>query len=238
MKIIRIVIVLFLLQTAAFAFNVPERLEYDLNWIGINAGTAVLSINKFKNNYMIESRAQSNRFVSAFYKVDDKITCIVDNSNDEFGPSLHYRTKIREGRHKRDKEIVFDPDTGKATYINHRKNRRRVLEIWKNSFDPLSAFYSVRKKDLRVGETVTVNIFDSKKMWSVKVEILRKEKVKVPAGVFNAIVIKPIMMSEGIFKRKGDVFIWITDDEKKIPVKVKSEVTIGHIAAELTGGVF
>lgn len=225
-----------LMNMPAYAFDVPERLEYDLSWIGINAGRAVLSIENRANTFVIESRAESNRFISSFYKVDDRITCVVDRHNDEFGYALNYRVRIREGRHRRDKEVTFDHNAQKAFYVDHRKNEKKEYKIEGNSYDPLSAFYSVRRKDLQQGETVTVKVFDSKKMWNVPVEILRKEKVRVPAGAFDTIVIKPDLTSEGIFQRKGDIFIWLTDDEKKVPVKVTLEVLIGHVAAELTGG--
>ncbi len=230
--------VLFIVPGHAHSFNVPERLEYDLKWIGIPGGTAVLSIKKSDDKFIIKSRALSNSFVSAFYKVDDRIKCIVDGANGDYGHSINYHIKLREGRHRRNKEVIFNQKEKKVVYIDHRKGKRREYEISANAYDPLSGFFSVRKKDLVVGKNVTVKIFDSKKMWDVKVDVLRREKVEVDAGTFDAIVVRPNMKSEGVFNRKGDIFIWLTDDERKVPVKVALEALVGYVTAELTGGVY
>ncbi len=233
-----VLFVLFMGPGHAHSFNVPERLEYDLKWIGIPGGTAVLSVENSENKYIIRSRALSNSFVSAFYKVDDRITCIVDGSNHEYGYSINYRFKLREGRHRRNKEVIFNQKEKKAIYIDHKKGKRREYEIPANVYDPLSGFFSVRNKDLIVGKSVNVKIFDSKKMWDVKVDVLKKEKVEVEAGTFDTIVIRPNMKSEGVFNRKGEILIWLTDDERRVPVKVALEALVGHVTAELTGGVY
>lgn len=239
MKIIRAGIIYFLLPAvSSFAFTTPERLEYNLKWVGIHAGTALLGIDTSGETYVITSRALSAKYISLFYKVDDRVECIIDGRGGEFGYSLNYRLTIREGRHRRDKEVIFDHALNKAVYVDRLKDRRREYEISGNTYDPLSGFYAIRRRNLQVGKTVKVSIFDSKKSWDVEVEVLRKEKVEVPAGVFNAIVIKPKLKSEGIFRRKGDIFIWLTDNKKKVPVKLRTEAPIGYITAELTGGEF
>jgi hypothetical protein len=87
-----------------------------------------------------------------------------------------------------------------------------------------------------VGNSVFVAVFDNKKVWDIEVQVLRKERVQVPAGQFQTIVIKPLMKSDGIFYRKGDIFIWLTDDEKRIPVMLKTKVKVGSITARLVGG--
>ncbi|MDP2277331.1 MAG: DUF3108 domain-containing protein, partial [Nitrospirota bacterium] len=98
------------------------------------------------------------------------------------------------------------------------------------------SFYYLRTLKLVVGEPVYVAMFDSKKVWNVEVQVLRKEKVTLPTGTVDTILIKPLMKSEGIFYKKGDIYIWLTDDEKRIPVKLQTKVAIGSINALLVGG--
>jgi len=62
--------------------------------------------------------------------------------------------------------------------------------------------------------------------------------VETPAGKFRTIVIKPNMKSEGIFDRKGDIYIYLTDDKRHIPVLIRTKVAVGYIEAELVGGDF
>jgi len=152
------------------------------------------------------------------------------------GKPVNYRLKIREGRHRKDKEVIFDLSNSKATYINHLENEKKEFDVPAFVFDPISSFYYLRTLRLVVGESVYVTIFDSKKVWNVEVQVLRREKVTLPIGTFDTIVIKPLMKSEGIFYRKGDIYIWLTDDIKHIPVKLQTKVAVGHITATLIQG--
>ncbi len=134
--------------------------------------------------------------------------------------------------------MIFDHAALKATYIDHLENERKEIEVPSFILDPLSSFYFLRTQNLEVGKSLYVTIFDSKKVWNVEVQVLRKEKVEVPAGEFHTIVVKPLMQSEGIFYRKGEIHIWLTDDERRIPVMLKTKIKIGSVNAMLTGGKY
>jgi hypothetical protein len=287
------IIALVALQVgASHAYSIPERLEFDLTWIGIKAGTAVLEVRKEgEDGLKIVSTASSDDWVSVFYKVRDRVESFLKGNKGgapaSAGPAyrqggttepeegvydplrngvhdpekgvydpggsgvrdpvesgvrdpmpVNYRIKVREGKHRRDKEVVFDREGGKALYINHLKPEKKEFDVPEEIFDPLSAFYRVRNMELEVGRSVYVPVFDSKKVWNVEVKVLGRERVKVPAGTFDTIKIKPVMESEGIFARKGEIYIWVTDDERKVPVKLNSEVAVGSINAVLVGGSF
>ncbi|MEK6545277.1 MAG: DUF3108 domain-containing protein, partial [Nitrospinota bacterium] len=72
-----------------------------------------------------------------------------------------------------------------------------------------------------------------KKNWQVEVNVLKKEKIKIYSGEVDTILVKPLLKFEGIFQRKGDLYIWLTDDEKKIPVQVKTSIIIGSIQSKI-----
>lgn len=219
------------------SFNIPEKFEYDLTWTGIKAGTATLEITRTGNNVKIVSTAQSAKWVSVFYTVDDRAESILAKKSSVMfvGEPVNYRLRIREGRHRRDKEVIFNPGN-KVTYIDHINNEKHSFDVPSLIFDPLSSFYYLRTLKLVVGEPVYVTMFDSKKVWNVEVQVLRKEKVTLSTGTLDTILIKPLMKSEGIFYKKGDIYIWLTDDEKRIPVKLQTKVAIGSINALLAGG--
>lgn len=227
-----------LLPSYAVSFNVPEKFIYDLSWTSIKAGTASLELINDGDNIKIISTAQSARWVSIFYTVDDRVesTLIKSSSQPFVEQPVNYRLKIREGRHRRDKEVIFNLNNSTATYIDHLKNERKNFDVPDFVFDPLAGFYYLRSLRLVVGESVYVTIFDSKKVWDVEVQVLRREKVSLPIGTFDTIVIKPLMKSEGIFYRKGDIFIWLTNDVKHIPVKLQTKVAVGHVTATLVKG--
>ncbi len=226
-----------------FTVSASESLRYDLTWMGIKAGKAQLEFIEEGDSLKIVSRAESAKWLSVFYKVDDRVESVVLKKNYPAKGGNHwvadrYRLKIREGRHRRDKEVIFDPANGTVLYINHLENKKETYHVPENTFDPLSGFFLLRKRHLEVNRPVHITIFDSNKVWDVRVDILRKEEVETPVGKFRTIVVKPNMKSEGIFDRKGDIYIYLTDDKRHIPVLIKTKVAVGYIEAELVGGEF
>ncbi len=223
----------------ADSFRIPEKFVYDLTWTGIKAGTATLGITKEGEKYKIVSTARSADWVSVFYTVEDIAeSLIAKTGTKEWATPLNYRLKTREGKHRKNKEVIFNVNQKKATYIDHLTNEKKDYEIPEYIYDPVSSFYYVRTLPLTIGESVYVKIFDSKKVWDVEVKVLKKEKLILPAGTFDTILIKPLLKSEGIFSRKGDIFIWITDDTKRLPVKMQTQVAVGSIVATLTDGYY
>ncbi len=230
------------LPASVSAFSVPEKLIFDLTWTGVKAGTAVLEIVDEKETLRVVSTATSAPWVSVFYRVDDRVEAVLSKgmSGIFIGQPRNYRLRIREGRHRKDKEIVFDHAKQKVFFIDHlgKDSSRKEYAVPDNVFDPLSVLYYVRTLQLEVGKSVFVDIFDSKKLWNVEVQVLKKEKISTVLGEADTIVIKPLLKSEGIFNRKGEVLIWLTDDQKRIPVRMQSKVAVGAITATLTGGKY
>lgn len=227
-----------LFSSEAISFKVPEMLKYDLTWTGIKAGEATLEISDNGQGIGIVSIARSAKWVSFFYTVEDRVESRLANNPRIIGHPVNYLLKLREGKHRKNKEVIFDFKNLKAIYIDYIDKERKEFEIPPAIFDPLSSFYHLRTLNLEVGKSVYVTVFDSKKVWDVEVQVLRKERIVVPAGTFNTIVVKPLLKSEGIFFRKGDVFIWLTDDERRIPVMLKSKIKIGVVNANLVGGSY
>ncbi len=219
---------------------VPEKLIYDIQWSGITAGNAYLEINNSAGGITITSRAESADFISMFYRVEDIAQSALYPGAS--GYPKDYKISLKEGRHRRERETYFENKQGgkpqKVTFQNKIDNETLVFNLEKQAFDPLSAFYEIRKRPLQVGRSEYLDIFDNKKLYNVEVQVLKKERIIVPAGEFNTIVIKPMLQSEGIFMRKGEIFIWLTDDDRKVPVMVRSKIKIGSIIVKLTEGKY
>ncbi len=240
-SLVACVICLMLFSPAiSSAFSVPEKLIFDLTWTGVKAGTAVLEVLNEKDTLKVISTANSAQWVSVFYTVDDRVEAVLAKGKSQIfmGQSQSFRLKIREGKHRRDKEIVFDHTKHTATFIDHIDKDKKEYPVHENVFDPLSVLYYLRTMKLEVGKPAYVDIFDSKKLWNVEVQVLRKEKISTILGDVETIVVKPLMKSEGIFNRKGEMLIWLTDDLKRIPVKMQTKVAVGAITATLVGGTY
>ena len=116
------------------------------------------------------------------------------------------------------------------------KKSENTQKITNKTYDTLSSFYYYRSVSLQVGTSSFIDIFDGKKLWNTEVQVLRREEIVTPLGKFRTVVIKPLLKSNGIFARTGDIFIWLTDDERRIPVLMKSKVKVGNITATVGGG--
>lgn len=206
-----------------------ENLSYDIYWLGIYVGNAVIEAVNDQGTLRITSRINSTPFISTFYTVEDYAESLIRD-----GRSIHFRIKQREGRYKSDKETIFDVSNKKVIYFDYLKNKKKEYDIDSVIWDVISGFYYLRTLPLVIGKVIYIDIFDSNKLLKAEVSVLRKEKVKVSGiGEVATVVVKPDLKSEGLFHRKGDIFIWFTDDEKRIPVKVETKVPIGKVVAEL-----
>ncbi|MEA5113553.1 MAG: DUF3108 domain-containing protein [Geobacteraceae bacterium] len=229
----------FVSASPAAAISIPEKLVYDLTWTGIKAGTAIQEVNQVGNEIHIVSTARSADWISTFFPVEDRIESVLTGAKPPgIGLPRSYRMKIREGSHRRDREILFDQARKTSQYRDHLNGEKVEIDLPGSTFDTLSSFYFVRTLKLEVGKPVFLTILDNKKVWRVEVQVLRKEKLKTRLGNFDTIVIKPLLKSEGIMDKRGDMYIWLTDDHRLLPVKMKTKVKVGSITATLVGGVF
>jgi hypothetical protein len=229
------IVALVILVAAGFcygaAFNAGEKLVFSVSWSDIvKAGTATLSVPGVKvfnghKVYHIVSTASSGPQVSAFFYTRDRIDIYLDAANYTIWKSEKH---LVEGTYKNDEVIYFNPPERTAT------RGVTTMRTLANPRDALGGFYYVRTLDLPVGSEVTVNYADGKISKPIVVKVLRKEQVTVPAGTFDTIVVEPVLEeTEGIFKQEGRIWIWVTDDENKIPVILKSKIAIGNIEVKL-----
>jgi hypothetical protein len=211
-------------------FGPGESLRFSIEYGLVKAGSAWLEVEPMmtyrdRSCYHLVSRAESNEFMSKIYKVRDRIDSLVDA---EGLYTMRYRKRIREGNYERDYDIAYDPAGGKARYADGM-----AFEMRPWSKDALAAFYYVRHQPLEVGKDIVIAHHSDRRSTDILVKVHRKERVKVPAGEFDCVVIEPVMESEGLFKASGRLQIWVTDDARRIPVLMKSKIPVGTIDAVL-----
>lgn len=219
-------------KTARTPMAFRERLNFDIYWIGIYVGKASLEAIIRDHSVTITSEAHSASFISNFYKVEDYSESRIEN-----GRPVSFKIRQREGRYRSNKETAFDAQNNRVTYFDHLKGIRNehdltVPGVW----DVVSGFYHLRTLPLEVGGQLSIDVFDSNKFLSVEVSVLGRERVEMPGkGEVDAIIVKPVLKSEGLFQKKGDILIWLTDDGSRIPVKIETEVPVGKVVAQLKG---
>lgn len=237
MKLVATLLLLLRFVSPAFADpKIPEKLVYSLSWTGIPVGGATQEIVDEGGVRRILSNARSNDWLSAFFPVDDRTESVLDKSGEFPGRSKSFRMLFKEGGRVRDREISFDHSAGKAHFFDRKSGERLDVPLESETFDIYSSFYYVRYQRLEPGKSFYINVLDGKKLHRIEIRVLRRERVRVPAGEFNTIVVEPMVKSEGVFEGKRGVYIWLTDDSRRIPVKAQTRVTVGSVTAVLTGG--
>jgi hypothetical protein len=219
------------------AGRVPERLVYDLSWMGIPVGTATQEITEQQTTRRITSMARSNAWLSSFYPVEDATESILAKSGAPFpGESRSFRMVFREGSRTRDRQIYFAPAQKHAVYHDRISGETVTVPIAGQLFDMYAGFFYVRGLKLEPGSSFAIQVLDGKRQQSLEVKVLGRELVQTPAGTFSTIVIEPQVVPEGIFENKYGVTLWLTDDEQRIPVKARTRVRVGSVTAVLVGG--
>jgi hypothetical protein len=231
---------LTVMPRCASAFPIPERLEFEISYTGITAGRAVQEVTLEGNEVRIVSTAKSADWLKVFFPVDDRIESVLISGAPPFyiGVPRLYRERIREGWTRFQKDAVFDRQKLEVNTKDLLKNSETTKSITKQTYDSLSSFFYFRSIPLQVGASYYIDIFDCKKLWNTEVQVLRREVIETPLGRFSTVVIKPLLSSEGIFARTGDMYIWLTDDDRRIPVRMKSKVRVGSITVTLVGGTY
>ncbi len=219
------------------ALQPGETLVYDITWSNIvTAGTATTEIKEGtlpdgKKVLMFIVTTHSAGLVDAFYRVDDRLQSVFDPG---IMQSLTFTLNENHGKRKRHRELVFDHV--KNTVISTlNEDPPETFAIPDHTQDALSSLYYLRTRDdFIVGKPIIIQVHDSGKNWSVEVHTLGRERVKTPAGDFATIKVRTFPKYEGVFMNKGEIFIWLTDDSRKVPVLMKSTIAIGSIVSTLT----
>ncbi|MBD3178586.1 MAG: DUF3108 domain-containing protein [Candidatus Latescibacteria bacterium] len=210
-------------------FGVGEKLIYAIQYGLIYAGDATLEIRNIAvldsvKSYHVVSLARTNRAFDLIYKVRDHHESFIDYDNLY---SIRFEKHLREGSFRRDEVVTFDQKRHLAIYQD------KEVGIPPMTQDFLSALYYVRTVDLVKGEAVYLANHTGGKNYPIYVKVTGYDTVEVPAGEFDCIVIEPVLKTSSIFKHEGKLTIWLTDDNVKMPVLLRSKVVVGSFEARL-----
>lgn len=228
-------------------FKVGETLTYEINFSKLifsgTIGELKLWVSKPTEPQqadLIELKAEAiskGLFPKLFgIKVRDRFHSIV--STNDLG--LHTSTKqIEEGATRREQKAVFNREAGRVTYIDRDLSKSageaKVKEASSPSWiqDILSATYFVRTQRLNQGDVIQVPISDGGQVYNIEVVVGRREEVKVNSIKFKAIILDAKVFDGRYVKRSGQMFIWVTDDEKRTPVRAKIKTSGATVTIDL-----
>lgn len=218
------------------AVQAGERLIYELSWLNILAGTAVLEVAEGGNArapLKLRMRAQSSPKVTRFYPVDNRVESLV---NPDTFLSERMTFHRREGKRKNDFDYTFHHDQGTVTAV--KDGASETLPIPPHTFDAISCLYYVRSlPQFTPGSKESLNVHHDKKNYKLEVRVEGMETIKGSWGKAETIRLLVIMPFQGIFLNQGNIRVWLTNDGRRIPLRMKARVIIGSIVADLVSGL-
>ena len=226
-------------QEKALPFEPGERLNYDVTWSIFAAGTVSATLRsegqESKDNYTVTTTAQSQGFVSLLFEVQNEFRSFF---NPQTLCSERISKKISEGRRHKETEIVFDSKRRQA--ILEERDLTKPSEPLKHAEneipncveDVVTAFYYLRRQDFQIGKPLHLPVNDGSKTYDVTLDVQAREGIQTPLGNRSAIRVEPKVFS-GLFKRKGRMLVWFSDDDQHLPLRIKFMIAVGPITATL-----
>jgi len=205
--------------------RVGEVLTYSAKIKHIPAGTQTLKITRLttlngKDVYHLKAKSQTEGLFSWIYKFEDSSESYVTKS--DFHP-IRFAKNIKDRSYRANVRVDFDSDSGKIRYSQNNKVRE-LTDAPVGIQDELSILYLIRVKKLKVGNTYTFPALIGKRIYDdLQIEVFRREKLKTAIGKLDTIVLRS----------SHDYTIWLTNDNRKIPVKIEAETKIGKLVGVL-----
>jgi len=223
------------------AFKPGEWLKFRIHYGWINASYATLQVTNSKVDdktvYHVVGKGRTTGLARAFFKVDDRYESYFDK--EDYRPYKFVR-KIDEGGYTKDIEINFDYENDEAI-LNDKKNKKKYNFTIRDSIqDLISAFYYVRDNyefdDLVKGEDIKLNmLYDDDGVFQFKLKYLGKEILKTKFGKVECLKFRPYVQSGRVFKEQESLSLWVSNDLNKIPIRIKADIAVGSIKADLEG---
>jgi hypothetical protein len=228
-------------QPKFYPFEGGEKEVYRASWNGmISVATAEIHVTPMvadgKKVYQVRVEAKTSKVLDLIWKMRDTINSTFDAK--ALSPS-HFKFSQRENSRIIDTEARYNGAT-KRWVVNRRQvgKKTRIYEFdSQNTLDPITAVYLARSVEFKVGDRLYFNIFGGRYRYLLELAVERKEPVEMDSGkVVEAYKIIPRIQNitkKGYAGRLNDAAVWITADERRLPVKLQSKILFGSVYLEL-----
>jgi hypothetical protein len=212
---------------AAVPFGVGERADYSVKYGPFSVGSGMMEVAPMDTIRGIEAWHTMFRVRGGVpgFRVDDRLESWMDVRT---LASLRHRQELNEGRRERERKFEIYPDSG--VYVEDNKEPQPTVTF---PLDDGSFLYFIRTVPLEVGKEYSFDRYFRPDRNPVRIQVLRRDTIRVPAGTFATVVVRPIIKSRGIFSENGRAEVWLTDDDKRLMVQMKSHLKFGSLSLYL-----
>ena len=228
-------------QPKFYPFEQGEKAVYKASWNGmISVATAEIyttpTVVDGRKVYQVRVEAKTSRLLDFIWKMRDTITSTFDAA--ALSP-LHFFFRQRENSKVIDTEAKLDKATKRWAVNRQEKGKKRKTYEFKsqNTLDPITATYLARSIDFKVGDRLYFNVFGGRSRYVLELLVEAREPVELESGkVVDAFRIVPRIQNitkSGYAGRLRDATVWISADERRIPVRLSSKVFVGTVNLEI-----
>lgn len=222
------------------AFDVGEWFKFRMHYGIVNAGYATLEVQEgVKNNKKVFhaiGKGWTTGMTKFFFKVDDTYESYFDK---ETGNPYQYVRKIDEGGYTKNQEGFFDNSKHTVLVKDYKNKSEKTIIVPANTQDILSTFYYLRNHptidQLKIGESISIDMFFDDETTKFKLKYIGKEDIKTKFGTIPCMVFRPYVQAGRVFKEQESLTVWISDDDNKMPIRIKASLAVGSLKADLDG---
>ena len=225
------------------AFQKGEWFKFEMSYSGFfKAGNATLSLNEKKLDgksvYHVVGKGWTTGAIKWMFKVKDRFESYFDKDT---GVPYKFIRKIDEGGHTKDIEIKFDHEN-KVAEVNNKKHKKvTTITTEQDVQDMVSMYYYLRNTidiaSLKQGDEIETNMFFDEDNYGFKLKYLGKETIKVDINgskvKVKTVMFRPYVMAGRVFKEEESLTLWVSADKNKIPLKIKADLAVGSLRADL-----
>jgi hypothetical protein len=240
----KIILLILILTTLSFdsaredAFDTGEYFKFRIHYGIVNAGYATLEVKDATINNKKVFHAVGKGFTTGmskfFFKVEDLYESYFDKQT---GSPYRYVRKINEGGYTKDQEGFFNQNENRILVKDYKRKTEKTIVITDNVQDIISSFYFLRNHPnidkLKSGESITIDMFFDDEITKFKLKYVGRQDITTKFGTVSTMMFKPLVQTGRVFKEKESVTLWITDDYNKVPIRIKADLAVGSLKADL-----
>jgi hypothetical protein len=215
-----------------------EFFKFRIHYGVVTAGYATLEVKEAVRNNKKVYHAVGNGYTTGmtkfFFNVEDNYQSFFDKTT---GKPYQYVRKIDEGGYTKNQEGFFNQDKNSILVKDYKNKTERTFTTPENVQDIVSTFYYLRNHPnvdkLKVGESILVDMFFDDETFKFKLKYIGNEDIETKFGTVKTMIFRPLVQSGRVFKEEESLTVWITDDDNKVPVRIKASLAVGSLKADL-----
>jgi len=220
------------------AYDVGEWFKFRIHYGIVTAGYATLEVKEgVKNNKKVFhaiGKGYTTGMSKLFFKVEDNYESYFDKQT---GNPYQYVRKIDEGGYTKNQEGFFNQTGDKIVVKDYKHKTEKTFAVPNNIQDIISTFYYLRNyptiDKLKVGESISIDMFFDEETTKFKLKFMGREDISTKFGTIPTMIFRPYVQAGRVFKEQESLTVWISDDDNKMPVRIKASLAVGSIKADL-----